>query len=114
MVLKVDDNYTVYITLQGNKLDLEVIKTTLSADKIALANAQELQDVFAAEPGCAYPFGFSPTIDIYVDPNIYAVDWFLFSPVYSSKTIQAKGHDLKKVFESIDNHVKEVTTFNQD
>lgn len=66
-----------------------------------------------AEPGCAYPFGFSSTIDIYIDPKIYEVDWFLFSPVYPSKTIQAKGNDLKRVFESVNNKVVEVTAFNQ-
>lgn len=46
-----------------------------------------------------------------VDPQIYKVEWFLFSPVLPTKTVQAKGKDLKKVFENLPNKVTEVTNY---
>jgi len=114
MVLKSDDlGFIVYVTLQGKRVNLEVIKTTLGSKKIRLALPEELKDYFGAEPGCAYPFGFSESIDIYVDLNIYKQEWFLFSPIYPNKTVQVKGSDLEKVFLSLKNKVTLVTNFNQ-
>ncbi|MFA5776006.1 MAG: YbaK/EbsC family protein [Patescibacteria group bacterium] len=113
MVLKSELGFIVYVTLQGKRVDLERIKNTLGVKKIRLALPEELKEYFGAEPGCAYPFGFSEQVDIYVDPNIYKQEWFLFSPVYPSKTIQVKGTDLEKVFSSLNNKVTIVTNFNQ-
>lgn len=113
LVLKTGDIFIVYVTLQGNRANFDNIKQTLGVDKIRLASQEELKEYFGAEPGCAYPFGFSKEIDIYVDPKIYEQVWFLFSPVLPTKTIQAKGKDLKKVFNNLENKVTEVENFNQ-
>ena len=112
MVLKVDEKFIVYVTLQGKRLNFGSIKEHLKVNKVRLATPEELKEYFGAEPGCAYPFGFASKYDVYVDPKIYEQEWFLFSPVLSTKTIQAKGADLKKVFDSLENKVAEVTTFN--
>ncbi len=113
MVLKVDDKYIVYVTVQGKKINMDTIKDTLGASKVRLATPEELKEYFGAEPGCAYPFGFSKNINVFTDPIIYEQDWFLFSPVLPTKTVQAKGSDLKKVFSNLENKVTEVQNFNQ-
>lgn len=113
LVLKSDEDFIVYVTLQGNRINFDVIKQTIDANKIKLASADELKEYFGAEPGCAYPFGFSKDINIYVDPNIYEQTWFLFSPVLPTNTIQIKGEDLKKIFSHLENKVTEVNNFNQ-
>lgn len=113
MVLKIDDKFIVYVTTQGNRVNFDIIKTTLKANKIRLATPEELKSGFGAEPGCAYPFGFSKDVDIFVDPTIYQQEWLLFSPVLSIKTVQAEGEDLKRVFDQLPNKVTEVTNFNQ-
>lgn len=113
MVLKVDDNFIVYITLQGNKIDFGKIKDKLEIRKIRLATPEELNEFFGAQPGCAYPFGFSEQYNIYVDPMIYQQEWLLFSPVFPTKTIQVRGSNLKKVLDNVDNKVFEVNDFNQ-
>lgn len=112
MVLKADDNFVVYITLQGNKVNFDAIKSTLDVKKVRLASPEELKEYFGAEPGCAYPFGFASDYDIYIDPKIYDQEWFLFSPVLPSKTVQAQGSDLKKVFDNLTNRVTETLNFN--
>ena len=113
MVLKADDKFIVYVTMQGKRVNMDTIKDTLNVSKVRLAIPEELKENFGAEPGCAYPFGFSKDINVFVDPTIYEQDWFLFSPVLSTKTVQAKGSDLKKVFSNLENKVTEVRNFNQ-
>ena len=112
MVLKIDEKFVVYVTLQGKRLNFDSIKEYLNASKVRLATPEELKEYFGAEPGCAYPFGFDSQHDVYADPNIYNQEWFLFSPVLPTKTVQAKGADLKKVFDNLENKVVEVTAFN--
>lgn len=113
MVIKADEKFIVYVTVQGKRLNFDSIKNYLDAGKIRLATAEELKEYFGAEPGCAYPFGFSKDIDIFTDPEIFKQEWLLFSPVLPTKTVQAKGVDLKRVFDNLPNKVTEVTNFNQ-
>ncbi len=113
MVLKTDDKFIVYVTIQGKRLNLDKVKEIVGASKVRLATPEELKETFGAERGCAYPFGFNSDVPIYVDPVIYEQEWFLFSPVYPDQTIQAKGADLKKVFKSLSNKVVETDIFNQ-
>lgn len=113
MVLKVDDKFIVYITIQGSRVNFDAVKKELGGVKVRLATTEELVEYFGAQPGCAYPFAFDSQYDIYVDPNIYQQEWLLFSPVFPTETIQARGQDLKRVFASIDNKVSEVANFNQ-
>lgn len=113
LVLKVREKFIAYITLQGTRVNFDAIKKTLGINKVSLATPNELKEYFGAEPGCAYPFGFSKDVDIYVDPEIYQQDWFLFSPALPTKTVQAKGEDLKRVFEQLPNKITDVTNFNE-
>jgi len=113
MVLKADDHFFVYVTLQGNRVNFDAIKAKLNAKKVRLATTDELEEYFGAEPGCAYPFGFNSLYNIYVDPKIYDQEWFLFSPVLPTKTVQVKGSDLRKVYSNLENKIEEVSDFNQ-
>lgn len=112
MVLK-GDEFFVYVTLQGNRVDMEAIKNKVGAKKVRLALPEELKEHFGAQPGCAYPFGFDAKFNVFVDPQIFEQEWILFSPVLPTKTVQAKGSDLKKVFAALENKIEEVTDFNQ-
>jgi len=113
MVLKVGDKFIVYVTLQGNQVNFDRIKKRIEVKDIRLSNPKELSNFFGAQPGCAYPFAFDKKYDIYVDPEIYVQAWLLFSPVFPTKTIQAKGADLKRVFDRLENDVYEIANFNQ-
>ncbi len=114
MVLKAGEKLIVYVTSQGKRVNFDVIKEKLGVNKVRLSTSEELSEYFGAKPGCAYPFGFDAQYDIYVDPKIYEQEWMLFSPIVPTKTVQIKGADLKKVFNSLENKVQEVTNFNQE
>jgi len=124
MVLKTDNKETllprsleskfiVYVTTFGKKINFDLIKEKLGIGKIRLATPEDLKEYFGAEPGCAYPFGFDKNILVFVDPKIYEEEWFLFSPLYPTKTIQVKGADLKKIFNNCGNKVTLVTSNSQ-
>lgn len=112
LVMKADDSFIVYVTIQGKKVNFDAIKEKLDVKKVRLASPEELQEYFGAQPGCAYPFGFDAQYAIYVDPIVYQQEWFVFSPCLPNFTVQAKGSDLKKVFDSLENHVEETEEFN--
>jgi Ala-tRNA(Pro) deacylase len=112
LVLKTGEAFVVYVTVQGQKVNFDSIKQLLGVDKARLATPDELMENFGAEPGCAYPFGFDQNFNIFVDPKIYEQEWLLFSPLYPTKTVQAKGADLKNLFQSLKNKVVETTEFN--
>lgn len=59
----VDNHFVVYVTTQGKRVNFNAVKETLGVDKVRLASPQELKEYFGAEPGCAYPFGFSKEVD---------------------------------------------------
>src|SRR3989338_3324427 len=109
MFIKADNKFIVYVTTFGNEINFNLIKEKLNVNKISLASPEELKKYFGAEPGCAYPFGFNESFDIFIDPGIYNVEWFLFSPLYPTKTIQVKGLDLKKVFENSGNNIEQIS-----
>lgn len=109
MVVKTNESFVVYITIQGKRLDLDTLKGIIGTSKIRLATPEELKEYFGAEPGCAYPFGFDAHYPIYIDPIIFEQEWFLFSPALSTKTVQAKGSDLKTVFDHLENKVSEIS-----
>ncbi|MCX6733716.1 MAG: hypothetical protein NTX63_02790 [Candidatus Peregrinibacteria bacterium] len=112
MVMKIDDRFIVYITLQGKKVNFDKIKEVLNVKKVRLASKEELLEHFGAEPGCAYPFGFDAVYDLFVDPAVFKQEWFLFSPLFSTKTVQAQGSDLQKLFHGLPNKVMEVMDWN--
>lgn len=111
LVIKADERFVVYVTLQGNKINFNSVKKFLETRKVRLATAAELKENFGAEPGCAYPFGFGGQFDIFVDPKIYGEEWLLFSPVLPTKTVQARGADMKKVFGGLENKVAVISDF---
>lgn len=112
MVMKADNRFVVYVTLQGKKVNFDRIKEVLGVKKVRLALKEELFENFGAEPGCAYPFGFDEQYDLYVDTAVFDQEWFLFSPLFSTKTVQAKGADLKRIYENIPGKFTEVSDWN--
>ena len=112
LVLKADNDFIVYVTVQGKKVNFDQIKNLLNIKKVRLVLPKELMENFGAEPGCAYPFGFDSKCKIYLDPIIYDQEWFLFSPLYPDKTIQITGNSLKTVFQNLPNPVTETKDFN--
>lgn len=113
MVMKTDNGFMMYMTIQGRRLDFSAIKDTLGLRKVRLVSGDELREHFDAEPGCAYPFGYDKSVPLFIDPIIFEQEWALFSPGMTTRTIQVKGSDLKKVFELVENSVQYTDAFNE-
>jgi len=48
MVIKADDKFIVYITIQGKRINFNNIKEVLNVDKVRLAISEELKENFGA------------------------------------------------------------------
>ncbi len=112
LVLKAGDDFAVYTTLAGQRVDFRRIRAHLGGVKVRLATPEELREHFGAEPGCAYPFGFEADVRVFVDSTIYGEEWLLFSPGLPTATIQVRGRDLQRLFRSLLNPTEETTAFN--
>ncbi len=99
-----DDNYYIYVTVQGEKVDFKLLKELLGV-KLSIASAEDVKTVAECVPGCVSPFGFSEKIIIVVDPKIFTHTDYLFSPGVTTKTVQLNIQDLKPVFEKLPNKV---------
>jgi Ala-tRNA(Pro) deacylase len=113
MVMKTDTGFMMYMTIQGKRLNFNAIKDTLGLRKVRLVGGDELKEHFNAEPGCAYPFGYDESVPLFVDPIVFEQEWTLFSPGMTTRTIQVKGFDLKKVFDLVENPVQYTDAFNE-
>ena len=108
LVLNSKETFLVYVTIQGNKLNFNKMKEFLKIKELRLATTKELAETFGAKPGCAYPFGFSDEIPIFIDPLVYNQEHLLFSPILPTKTIQISSKELKRVFSNIQNKITEI------
>ena len=90
MVIKADNKFIVYVTTFGKEINFNLIKEKLNVNKISLASPEELKKYFGAEPGCAYPFGFNESFDIFIDPGILILDGFYSILFFRQKPIQSK------------------------
>ncbi|HWV23352.1 MAG TPA: YbaK/EbsC family protein [Thermomicrobiales bacterium] len=113
LVMKSGDDYLVYATLQGARVDTKAMKKHLGTKKLRMANAEELDGKFGAEPGNAYPFGFDADVQIIVDPAVFEQEWLLLSLGGAEATVQVRGADLTRVFEGLPNEV-EILAMNQE
>lgn len=108
LVMKTNDDFVVYVTMQGVRSDTKAMKKHLGVKKLRMATDGELEEHFGAQPGNAYPFGFGADVRILVDPDVYEQEWLLFSPCRPSATVQVRGKDLENVFASLPNQVESV------
>lgn len=109
LVMKASDEFVVYVTMQGVRSDTKAMKKHLGVKKLRMATDGELEEHFGAQPGNAYPFGFGEDIHILIDPDVLEQEWLLFSPCRPSATVQVRGQDLEKVFQSLPNEVEVVS-----
>ena len=105
LVCRAKSGYLVYVTLQGRRMDMAAVSQLTGTGKLRLARPEELHDDFAAEPGAAYPFGFAGDIPVVIDPIIFDVEWFLCSAAEPTVTLQIRGADLCRLYESLANPV---------
>ena len=103
-----DDQYYIYVTTQGEKVDFKKLKELLGV-KLSIASGDDVKTVAECVPGCVSPFGFSEKIIILIDPKIYTHTHYLFSPGITTKTILLNIQTLAPIFNTLPNKVITLT-----
>jgi Ala-tRNA(Pro) deacylase len=108
MVLRRGDDFLVYVTLAGKRVDFKAMRAHLGGPKPRMVTDEELRTHFGAEPGTAYPLGFDAGIPVCVDPEVFGQEWLLFSPAVPTETVQVRGEDLRAAFALLGNPLQEI------
>lgn len=80
LLLKIDDQFALFVMSAARKLNSKSIKKHFGAKKLRFANASELKANTGLVPGAVPPFG-RPIfeLDLYVDQSILANDKIAFN-----------------------------------
>jgi len=80
LLIKVDDNFRLFVLSADRKLDSAAIKQRFGAKKTRFATPQELSELTGLVPGSVPPFG--PPIlpfPLFVDPSVFENDRIAFN-----------------------------------
>lgn len=99
-----DDQYYVFVTVQGEKVDFKKLKELLNV-KMSIATSEDVINVIQCVPGCVCPFGFASEITILIDSKLFTYTDYLFSPGVTTKTIHTNIQEMKIIFENLPNKV---------
>jgi Ala-tRNA(Pro) deacylase len=80
MLMKADDNYSLFVLSASKKIDSKKIKTLLHARSLRFATPEELLEQTSLVPGSVPPFG-RPILpfDLYVDHSIESLSRVAFN-----------------------------------
>lgn len=101
-------NFYLVTTLWDKDLKARKFKKEFGTKDIRFANADEIKETIDWTIWCIPPFGFyNKEIPLFVDKEIFEHEYFMFNPWISTKTIRIKTLDLRRVYETLENLVKE-------
>ena len=99
ILMKLDDNYALFIVSASKKVDSKKIKSKCGAKKIRFANVDELKSLTnGLVPGCVPPFG-RPILpfDLHIDESITKNEKIAFNAGSLTDSIILKVGDYLKV-----------------
>jgi len=93
------------VTLAAKQVDFAALASIFQEKKLKLASDENVEKIAHAKPGCLSPFGFSSSIPIAVDEEIFTPERLLFSGGSPSCTIEISSDSLRRVFSNLENEV---------
>lgn len=95
-------------TLWDKDLKARKFKSEFWTKDIRFANSEEIKNIINWTIWSIPPFGFlNNDIKLFVDREIFDYEYFMFNPWIATKTIRLKTSDLKNIYKSLPNIVKE-------
>lgn len=98
LLIKIDDEFRLFVLSASLRVDSGAIRTHLSARKTRFATAEELHELTALVPGAVPPFG-RPILpfSLYVDPSIVENERIAFNAGSLTDSIFMKVEDYLRV-----------------
>lgn len=98
VVLKVDDKMALAVLPSAYKVDFELLKDAIGADKLELANEQEFSDLFPqCEVGAMPPFGNLYGLDVFVAESLSENDEIAFNAGSHTELIKMSFKDFESL-----------------
>lgn len=94
LLIKVDDDFRLFVLSADRKLDSAALKQRFSAKKTRFATPEELTELTGLVPGSVPPFG--PPIlpfPLFVDPSVFENDRIAFNTGSLTDSIVMATHD---------------------
>jgi len=98
LLIKVDDDFRLFVLSAEKKLDSGAIKRHFKAKKIRFATPEELYDLTRLVPGSVPPFG-GPILpfQLYVDPSVLANERIAFNAGSLTDSIVMSTADYRRI-----------------
>lgn len=94
LLIKVDDDFRLFVLSADRKLDSAALKQRFSAKKTRFATPEELTELTGLVPGSVPPFG-RPILPfpLFVDPSVFENDRIAFNAGSLTHSIVMATHD---------------------
>ncbi len=97
LLLKVNNDFKMFVLPGNQKLDSKKVKMVTSAKKIRFATPEEVEDITGTQIGAVYPFGIIAGVPMYVDEKLAQNEIIAFNPGVHNKSIIMRWSEYKKV-----------------
>jgi Ala-tRNA(Pro) deacylase len=96
LLLKVEEDFMMFVLPGDRKLDTKKIKDLTGAKKIRFATPVEVEEVTGTQIGAVYPFGVIAEVEMYVDQTLAENEVIAFNPGVHDKSIIMSFADYQK------------------
>ncbi len=98
VMLKIDDKMAMAVLPASFKVNLDLLKNTIGADKIELASENEFKDLFPeCECGAMPPFGNLYDMNVYVSENLAEDEEIAFNAGSHTELIKLAYKDFERL-----------------
>ncbi|PKK78643.1 YbaK/ProRS associated domain-containing protein [Rhizophagus irregularis] len=92
--------YYLTVLPGSNKVNLELIRTFLKADKISFAKTQVMKRLTNCDLGAVPPFSFNKDLNVIIDPELYKNEEIVFNAGRLDRSIYIFLKDYRRILES--------------
>lgn len=102
-----NDNYYLYITLAGRRMDSKALKSILG-EKINMVSGDEMVELTGMQPGCMTPFGLQEGLikSIVIDSKIFDEEKLILAFGSETMSMEISKDEFKVLMEDVYDNIK--------
>jgi Ala-tRNA(Pro) deacylase len=95
-----DHKYYLTVLPGSNKVNLELIRTFLKADKVSFAKTKVMKRLTNCDSGAVPPFSFNKDLNVIVDPELYKNEEIVFNAGRLDRSMYISSKDYRRILGS--------------
>lgn len=96
LLLKIDDQFKMFVLPGSQKLDSKKLKSLTKSNRIRFASPEEVEEITGTKIGAVYPFGEIAGVEMTVDQKLAKNEIIAFNPGVHDKSIIMKWSEYQK------------------